>query len=69
MGVFDTLEEFAVEVFGLFGLDKNEVVAILFYPLVLESVALSDAGGFLAEDGLKRLLVVDLTVMDKITYG
>jgi hypothetical protein len=55
--VLYTLEKIAVLVLGLFGLDQDDVVAILFYPLVLETIALSDAGGFLSEDFLCILSV------------
>ena len=58
--VLDALEQIAVLVLGLFGLDQDNVVAILFYPLVLETVALSDACGFLSEDFLCILSVAKI---------
>jgi hypothetical protein len=53
----DTLEEVAVLVLGLLGLKKNDSVAILLDPLVLESIPLSDARSFLAKDFLEMLSV------------
>jgi hypothetical protein len=58
--VLDSLEQIAVLVLGLFGLDQDDVVAILFYPLVLETVALSDACSFLSEDFLYILSVAPM---------
>ena len=51
--IFDLLKQFAVDVFGLFGLEKDYVIAVLFYPLVLETIALPNARGFLSEDFLR----------------
>jgi hypothetical protein len=57
LGVFDTLEEFPVEIFRLFGLQKNDVATVLLDPLVLETIALSYTCSFLSEDVLYLLLV------------
>ena len=52
LGVFDALKEFAVEIFRLFGLEEDDVAPVLFYPLVLESIALSYTRNILSEDVL-----------------
>jgi hypothetical protein len=48
----DALEKVASLVLGLFGLEENDSVAILLDPLVLKTIALSDARGFFAKDSL-----------------
>lgn len=52
LGVFDALEEFAVEIFRLFGLEEDDVASIFLYPLVLEPIALSYTRNFLSENVL-----------------
>jgi hypothetical protein len=58
LSVFDSLEEFAVEVLWLFGLEEDDIATVLFYPLVLETIALSDTCSFLSKDVLYLLLVI-----------
>jgi len=50
LGVFDTLEEFAVEVFWLFSLEQDDVATVLLDPLVLETITLSYACSLFTED-------------------
>jgi hypothetical protein len=52
--VFDAFEQFAVRVLWLISDESDQRVAVLFYPLVLEAIALSNAGRFGANNALGR---------------
>lgn len=49
----DTSEEIAIGIFRLFVQERNQRIAILLNPLILEAIALSYARNFRAEDTLR----------------